>query len=200
MVLNNNDDLNQSGSIFNSNELREDYPQQPDYAVQPQVSSKIIDIFNRFVDKFIDEPKKQRELRNFQKRAEDILSEHEEVLKIFYNYGCNIIIRDNFLTVEYPPLNLSGNIIFTDNGVEFDANTNKIMEQLAKLVMATNAFGSQMDDFEKQEFYPVGELEQVSIKYNNEEITALCGTLMNKQGETKKIYYYKGKEITPDGE
>ena len=201
MVFNNSDESDQSGSIFNSPELNEPYA-QPYYVnqPQPQQGSGLVDMFNNFVDKFIDEPKKKKELLKLQKEAQDKLGEHEEILKIFYNYGCNLKLYDGYMIVEYPPLNLMGSIKFTENGAEFDENANKIMEQLAKLLTTTNEFGSQMDNYEQEEFYPVGELEQVTIKLNGEEVKARCGTLMNKQGETKKVYYYKGKEVKPDGE
>lgn len=194
MVFNESDDYSQNNSIFNSPELNE--PPLP--AEQEPVSSGILDAFNTFVEKFVEEPKKKLELKKIQKQADKLLKPQEEILKIFYSFGCNIYMNDDSIDIEYPKLNLKGKITIVGDKAEFDETTNQIMEHLAKLVDGTNNFGNFMDKYEDEDFYPVSDLEREEILYNGNKITALTGTLMNKQGQTKQVYYYKGKEIEPD--
>lgn len=196
MVFNENSDFSQNNSIFNDPELQQGgYPQ---IEQTPPKSSGLLNMFNTFVDKFIEEPKKRKELKSLQKKADELLSEHEEVLKIFYSFGCNLYVNDGFIDIEYPPLNLKGRITLQNNTAEFDETTNKIMEHLAKLVNETNNFGQFMDKYEEEKYYPVGELERTKVLLNKTETEVLCGVMMNKNGETKQVYFYKGKEVQPD--
>ncbi len=197
MVFNESDDLNQSGSIFNDPSLQETYPQND---VPPKTSSAngLLNMYETFVEKFIEEPKKKYEHKNLQKYAKNHLAEQEEILKIFYSFGCNIILSEGLISIEYPQLNIVGKITVNGKDAEFDDNAKKIMKHLATLINNSNDFGHIMDNYEQENFYPVGELENEKVKINGVEQNVLAGTLMNKQGETKKVYYYKGKEITPD--
>lgn len=196
MVFNESDDYNQNNSIFNSPELQGP-PPLPD---QGSVSGGVLDMFNTFVEKFVDEPKRKLELKNFQKQIDKQLGPTEEIFKIFYSFGCNLYVNEGFIEIEYPQLNLKGVITIKDGKAEFDETTTKIMEHLARLVNGTNNFGQFMDKYEDEKFYPASDLERQEITYKGENITVLTGTLMNKQGQTKQVYYYKGQEINPDEE
>lgn len=188
---------NNNESIFNDT-TGMSLPEKYSEITEPQ-SSGLLDLFDKFVNKFIDEPKQKLEIKKFQKQGNAILKEHEEILKIFYDFGCNLVLNDKYIDIEYMPLELVGRITITDDGkAEFDENTQKIMEQLAKLIANANGLGGMMQNYEEQKFYPTGELTKTTISINGNPVEVMTGTLMNPQGETKQIYYHKGKEVYPD--
>lgn len=201
MVFNNNENnYNNNESIFSDPSLKaQEYPQLP-VSQEPQLAETLLNFFDQFVNKFIEEPKRKNELKKFQNQAESILSPHEEILKIFYNFGCNLQLSEKYIDVEYPQLNLKGRITIDNNEVEFDDTAKKIMEHLAKLINNTNSMGGILDKYEQDKYYPASDLERKTIILEGKETEVLSGTMMNKQGLTKQVYYYKGKEVTPDGE
>lgn len=192
-----NDNNFNNDSIFNSPELQPGY----DYnAVNPQptVGQGLAKFIDKVVNKFIEEPKAKRETRNLQKLADELFAENGEVLKVFYDFGCNIVFKDDFIELQYPQLDLVGKITIENDEAVFDETTQKIMEQLSKLVYNTSKLGDVINDYETQEFYPVGELVKRPITLNGKEVEVMTGMLVNPKGETKQVYYYKGKEVHPD--
>ena len=72
---------NNNESIFNDT-TGMSLPEKYSEITEPQ-SSGLLDLFDKFVNKFIDEPKQKLEIKKFQKQGNAILKEHEEILKIF---------------------------------------------------------------------------------------------------------------------
>ena len=195
-----NDNNSMEGSIFNDPALKAEFT-QPIMPVEPpsQPAVNVMKFFDSLVNKLVDEPKQKGEIKKLSKEGAAMLQEHEEVLKIFYEFGCNIVLRDGEIEIECPPINVVGIITVHEDGTtEFDDATNQIMEYLSKMIVGSNNMNISINKYEDEGFYPVGELEKVVIKYKGQDVEALCGILQNDQGQTKKIYYYKGKEVTPD--
>ena len=195
---NNENTQNISGSIFVDAASMEDYGDVPVNYPPAQKENLILKLFESFVEKFIEEPKRRKEQKDFIESGQKMLGEYEDILTFFHDAGCLIVLNDNYIELEYPQLNLKGTITFKDGQPEFDDTTNKIMNHLSNMVINTNKLDDIINKHEDEGFYPVGDLAKETIILNGESAEVLAGEMMNKQGQTKKVYYYQGKEVQPD--
>ncbi len=198
MVFNDNNNQNINDSIFTDTSQIEGRQAFPVEETTKRGENIIIKLFESFVEKFIDEPKRKKEIQNYIKSGTETLSEFEDILTLFHDTGCNIIVKDNLIELEYPVLNLKGTITLKDGEAVFDEVTNKILAHISAVIVNTNKLDDILNSYEEEGFYPVGDLTKKTIILNGKQTEVLLGEMMNKKGETRNVYYYKGKEVTPD--
>ncbi len=154
---------------------------------------------SKIVKKFIDAGQPSEEDVKFRKELIKLAKENEDIFEVFNQFGCKLEYQKGCIILKCPQLKLDGKItIKEDNTAEFDENTQRIMSHLASLVSNTNNLTLIVNEYEKQGFYPSGDLVKETVTYQGKSVEVLAGILQNKKGETKKMYYYKGQEITPD--
>ena len=82
--------------------------------------------------------------------------------------------------------------------------TKEECKKLFEIISTIKSGGYRIEDilnkYEEQEFYPIGEIEKVKVKFKGQEIEASKGTLANPKGEKRTILFYRGYEIKPDEE
>lgn len=154
---------------------------------------------SKIVKKFIEAGQPSEADIQFRKELIKLAKENEDIFEVFNQFGCKLVYQKGCIVLKCPQLKLEGKItIKEDNTAEFDENTKRIMSHLANLVSNTNNLTLIVNEYEKQGFYPSGDLIKETIIYQGQSVEVLAGLLQNNKGETKKMYYYKGQEITPD--
>lgn len=130
-----------------------------------------------------------------------LVDTNSETLIILKSFGCKIIVRAiNLVEVNCEEFQLKGFMHLNDDGVEMDENCKQIFKTISEIISGGYRIDEILSKYESEEFYPYGEIEQITITYKGQEIKASKGTLMNPKGETKRIIFYKGYEILPDDE
>lgn len=206
--MENFDDINNPDSIFEDN--------SPEFSSKPLPNDLTSDdkykshLNNNFIFKILDsiseklgdiaqKNKTEREIKALQKYAENKLAGREEILKLFKSFGCHLTIMDKYVEMSCEQFNLKGKITFDKNqNAVFDEDTMRIFRIIADIIKSSNSLEDVINEYEKQGFYPVGDLEQQTITVEGQQREVMAGTLQNQQGEQKKIYYANGKELFPD--
>lgn len=197
-----NNKFNGSDSIFNDSSV---FPQgftnpvpQPASA-QPVNSEGGGNFFVNLINKFVGNIPKKEEDIELQKQLVKFAKDNEDILEVFNKFDCKMEYGKDGIKLICPQLKIEGKItVKEDKTAEFDDNASRIMNHLANLVSGTNGLNMIVNEYEKQGFYPIDDLVKETVIYQGNSVEVMTGTLKNKQGETKKIYYYKGAEITPD--
>ena len=164
----------------------------------PKPSRESAGMLEGLVDRLIKKPLKDSANKKEKTEFEKVVKENEELFKILMKYGCELVMQEDGAIINYPKMKLSGKIIVKNNKVEFDEDVKKIFQYIAQFEVQSGNLEQMIDSYEEQEFYPVGELEKQTVTYQGKEVEVMVGTLMNTKKETKKVYFYRGKEITPD--
>ena len=191
----NNNNFADNGSIFSTPAQNMSMPASQD--APPMKSGAVMKFMDTLMSKFGDEPKPKEDIKKLVKEAEDLFKENEEIFHIMYQFGCNIEVAEGYVEFQYPALDLVGRLTFEkDKEPVLDENAQKIMEHLAVLIQNSNGMDAMINSYEEEEFYPVGDLEKQVLTINNQQYEVMVGTLMNPKGETKKVYYQNGKDVT----
>ncbi|MBO6271401.1 hypothetical protein J6O48_01325 [bacterium] len=168
----------------------------------PQNGSLILKFFDAVSSK-LNEISNEKNIKNLQKEADKLFEGNEEIFKVFHSFGCKLVYDRTSFKIICEPLKLTGTIkISKQQELEWDENAKKIIEYISNVVISSNSLESTLDNYEKEGFLPVGEMELKKIEINGAEREVLVGILKNSAGEEKTIYYYNGREIflKPDEE
>lgn len=200
-----NDDSHMNGSIFDGNKGNySNVPIAPENIPMPAANQVNNNFVGTLVDKFMNSSKdkqnvEQAFIKDQSLQLKKIIEDNKEIFEIFAKYDCKMSIVENGIVVEYPSLNMTGKMTIKEDGTgEFDEDAMKIFEHLAKLIVRSEKMNSDIDKYEAEGFYPVGDLISEKITYKGQEIDVMVGMLANPKGETKKVYFYRGKEIHPE--
>ena len=201
MVFNNDNNFNPNGSIFEHTDIT-NYPNMPntDYNL-PQNTGNIkgsnfaSKLFKAISEK-IKEFDSQKEIKDLQKKAEELFKGNEDIIQLLHSFGCFFKIEENYIELSCEKFNLSGKIITNENNeMEFDEDAEQILRYISQIIVSSNNMEDSLDYMEQNGFYPVGELEKHKAIIEGKECEVLVGTLKNDKGETKQVYYYNGKEV-----
>ncbi|MCM1264691.1 MAG: hypothetical protein NC200_00705 [Candidatus Gastranaerophilales bacterium] len=156
-------------------------------------------LINTISDKLTSTPKIDKNRKKMQKLADDAFKDNEDMLKLFNDFGCVMVLHEDYIELNAERFNLSGKISLNDeNKFEFDEDAQKILYIISQLIEKVNNADANFDKSEQEGFYPVGDLEETIIMLDGQETKVLCGTLMNASGMTKKMYFHNGVEVVPD--
>lgn len=166
----------------------------------PPQESLLGNFINSVKNKLEEAKLKRLEDKNFED-LNNLVDTNSETLIILKSFGCKITVRaTNLVEVDCDEFQLKGFMHINDDGVEMDENCQQIFKTISEIISGGYRIDEILSKYESEEFYPYGEIEQITITYKGQEIKASKGTLMNPKGETKRIIFYKGYEILPDDE
>lgn len=166
--------------------------------VPAQQESLLANFINSIKNKLDVAKQKKLEDENFA-QLNNLVDENSETLIILKSFGCKITVRAlNLVEVDCAEFQLKGFMHINDGNVEMDENCQRIFKLISEIISGGYRIDDILSKYETEEFYPYGEIEQVTVTYRGQEIKASRGTLMNPKGETRSIVFYRGYEITPD--
>ena len=187
-----------SDSIFDDNLLKQNQiqvntPEQQYSNIQTgSIVSKLFDVVSEKINEISDKQK----LQKLQKEASKLFEGNEDIFRLFYMFGCELIYKKKYIELSCPTIKLKGKITINENNeANFDENVMKIFEHITNIITSSNNLENTIDSLEAEGFYPIGELENKTIEINGENIEVMVGTLQNQNGETKNVYFYNGREI-----
>ena len=161
--------------------------------------NSIISKFFNSLSNALNEDEGTKDRKKLQKYADKVFKDNENFIKLLYDFGCVMIYKKDCIELQCDKFKLKGKIITESDGtILFDENSQKILYNISEIMKHSNNVDNIIDNNEAEGFYPVGNLEKKKVIYQGKEVEAFCGTLMNSLGQTKQIYYYNSKEITPD--
>ncbi len=161
--------------------------------------NSIISKFFNALSNALNEDEATKDRKKLQKYADKVFKDNENFIKLLYDFGCVMIYKKDCIELQCDKFKLKGKIITESDGtILFDENSQKILYNISEIMKHSNNVDNIIDNNEAEGFYPVGNLEKKKVIYQGKEVEAFCGTLMNSLGQTKQIYYYNSKEITPD--
>lgn len=167
----------------------------------PTQQQNILGNFLNSVKNKLDEVKQKKESQEFEEQLNQIFNENTEILLILKSFGCKLNIKSlNMVEIHSDEFNLSGHIFINDENVEMDEDCKKLFKIISEIVNGGYRIEDILNKYEAEEFYPIGEIEQVSVLYKGTEIKASRGRLANPKGEIRTITFYRGYEIKPDNE
>lgn len=173
-------------------------PESFDYeAIQDDgLLSKLINILGAFSK---TSSKQNKETKKLQKLADNLFKDNEDILMLLNDFGCTMTIQDDYIEFKSERFDMTGKIsLNSDKEPEFDDNALKILKSIAFVMENVNHADSRLEDNEKEGFYPVGDLEKQVIMLSGKETEVMKGTLANSSGAVRYVYFYNGKEVTPD--
>lgn len=166
----------------------------------PQEESLLGNFINGIKNK-INEKKKAKEEEKFHNDLTEMFEKNTETMLILKSFGCKMTLRNiNLMEIRSDELNIVGFMKLENGNAEPDEECKKLFEIISKIISGGYRIDDILNKYEKQEFYPIGEIEKVKVKFQGQEIEASKGTLANPKGEKRTILFYRGYEITPDEE
>lgn len=163
--------------------------------------NSIISKFFNTLSNVLNEDENTKNIKKIQKFADKIFKDNEDFIKLLHDFNCVMVYKENYIELQCDKFKLKGKILIeSDGNMLFDENAQRILYNISEIMKHSNNVDSILDNNEKDGFYPVGNLEKTKIIYQGKEVEAFCGTLMNKLGQTKQIYYYNSKEVIPDNQ
>lgn len=196
---NNNDENFQSESIFQSAKNYEEniqkYPEQ--YSGESNgLFSKLV----RTVTEKLNEYDTQKETKKFQETVQNALESDKDTIELLAKCGCKIqFTSNNKLLIRCDKYNLMGTIDMAAEGLDkLDDGAKKIIRILYEVKTGSENMEDCIDKLEAEGFYPVGNLEKKEMMLEGKKCTVLAGTFQNNARETKKLYFYHGKQVFPE--
>ncbi len=191
----------ENNSIFDSPSLNDNQSFSPMLKELPEVTQQggVLDAFFNKIKSKIDDAKKEVEDEKLTKNLEKMAEDNSEILLILKSFGCTMtVVELDKVLFKSDELNLSGYATIKDGVAEMDEDCKQLFDVIAQIITGGYRIDEVLAKYEKQEFYPIGEIRPVEINYKGTKITASQGTLANPQGEFKTILFYKGYEILSD--
>ncbi len=190
-----------NNSIFDDLKNQAATPPQMEIPPVPAQQESLLGSFINSVKNKLDEAKQKKlEDKNFEE-LNNLVDTNSETLIILKSFGCKITLRAlDLIEVDCDEFKLKGFMQIKDEKVEMDENCQQIFRTISEIISSGYRIDEILSKYESEEFYPYGEIEQIKVTYKGTEIKASQGTLMNPKGETRKIIFYRGYEITPDDE
>jgi len=198
----NNDNLFQNESIFQSAKNFEDsMSANLKQQAQPQ-NTGLLGKFVKTITNKLNEYDEYRDNKKLQSQIGKIFEKEEKTLELLMNFGCKLEYNGpTKINIIWDKYKLKGQINLDSKCSEpFDAEAKKILGIIVNTILSSNNMENTIDRLEAEGFYPVGELENQTAILENKEVEVLIGTFENSAGETRKIYYYNGKEVFPPKE
>ncbi|MCR5266208.1 MAG: hypothetical protein K6E29_06400 [Cyanobacteria bacterium RUI128] len=194
MTSNNNE--RNSESIFNSS-AHQEVPIISKEVPMPTTAGST-NFIEGLLSKLIKNPKDLL-FSNKKGNVTNIIEQNIDFFEALVKLKFRLVMQDDGFIIVNPDNTMSGKVTFLKNNEsKFDDNAQILFNQIANLIINNDGLETMIDAYEKDNFYPVGELVKETITYNGKEIEVMAGTLMNPKKETKKVYFYKGKEVFPD--
>jgi len=166
----------------------------------PQEGNLLGNFINGIKNK-VNQKKKEKEEQKLHNDLAEMFEENTETMLILKSFGCKMILRNiNLMEISSEELNIIGFMKLEDGKAEPDEECKKLFEIISTIISGGYRIEDILNKYEEQEFYPIGEIEKVKIKFKGQEIEASKGTLANPKGEKRTIVFYRGYEITPDEE
>lgn len=175
-------------------------PQNVPMPEMPQQQNLLGSFINNIKNK-LDEVKHQKSIEQLEITLNNFVDENTETLLILKSFGCKLTIKSpEIIEISSEEFKISGYMYIKNNSVDMDEDAEKLFNIISQIISGGYRIEDILNKYEKEEFYPIGEIEQVPIIYKGTEITASRGRLANPKGEIKTILFYKGYEILPDDE
>lgn len=166
---------------------------------QPQ--QNLLGNFINSVKNKLDEAKQKKESEQLEEQLTQILNENSEILLILKSFGCRLNIKSlNMVEIISDEFHLNGHIYINNENVEMDEECKKLFHIISTVVNGGYRIEDILNKYEEEDFYPIGEIEQIPVIYKGTEIQASRGRLANPKGEIRTIIFYRGYEIQPDNE
>lgn len=189
---------NNNESIFNFSEEKKPEIGIPN-ASPVNSGENLSDMLNKLSSKLLTGFQNQKEENSFKQLVEKTIKDNEEFFKLLTENDCKLKFSDRFVEINCEPLKLVGKIfMYNDAQIKPDLNAQKIFKYLADKSIQKNNIEGPIDELEKEGFYPVGELEKMTITVNGEQTEVMAGMLANNNKETRTIYFKDGKQVFPD--
>ena len=168
--------------------------------VDPQKETLLGNVVNNIKNKF-QKIKNEKQYEENLKALEEMLQDKSDILTILKSFDCKIIIISlELVEITSAELDITGFINIKNDIAEPDENCKKLFQLISTIIAGGYRIEDILNKYEEEDFYPIGEITPIKIKYKGNEITASKGLLANPQGEIKTIIFYKGYEIKPDEE
>lgn len=190
-----------NNSIFeglNNGEMN--MPQNIPMPEMPQQSNLLGSFINNIRNKLV-EAKQQKTSESLGADLQNLVDENTETLLILKSFGCKITIKSlEIIEILSEEFHISGYMYIKDGNVDMDDECKKLFDIISQIISGGYRIEDILNKYEQEEFYPIGEIEQVPVIYKGTEINASRGRLANPKGEIRTVLFYRGYEIIPDNE
>lgn len=191
----------ENNSIFeNINNNSMSNPAELNIPELPQEGSLLGNFINGIKNK-VNEKKKEKAEQKLNNDLTEMVEENTETMLILKSFGCKMTLKNiHLMEISSEELNIIGFMKLENGKAEPDAECKKLFEIISTIISGGYRIEDILNNYEEQEFYPIGEIEKVKVKFKGQEIEASKGTLANPKGEKRTILFYRGYEIKPDEE
>lgn len=191
----------ENNSIFeNINNNSMSNPAELNIPELPQEGSLLGSFINGIKNK-VNEKKKEKAEQKLNNDLTEMVEENAETMLILKSFGCKMTLKNiHLMEISSDELNIIGFMKLENGKAEPDAECKKLFEIISTIISGGYRIEDILNKYEEQEFYPIGEIEKVKVKFKGQEIEASKGTLANPKGEKRTILFYRGYEIKPDEE
>lgn len=191
----------ENNSIFeNINNNSMSNPAELNIPELPQEGSLLGNFINGIKNK-VNEKKKEKAEQKLNNDLTEMVEENTETMLILKSFGCKMTLKNiHLMEISSEELNIIGFMKLENGKAEPDAECKKLFEIISTIISGGYRIEDILNKYEEQEFYPIGEIEKVKVKFKGQEIEASKGTLANPKGEKRTILFYRGYEIKPDEE